>query len=542
MADTYNDPVNNPMGALRALSGPTQQMMQQQQQSWNQHQEQLKKLIEMQGDKEPERDESERWGAMASAASVHPPLVGGFGALLANIGGAYGKTLAAQRARDYERQEQIVKLSQAGSLGAGSMTALTQAMVDPYKWAPGLGMMEKSTGNIQLPANLIPEYNKIQQGYYKHATEQRMPNAEEWSHAMARQDMMALMSNRNIAGGRTVPPGGFQAPSAAPGTAPLASAPPAQPGETPPTAAPGAAPLRTDPNTPLRKGEDFGLSLKPGTDTKALAAQFKRGEDAAVASGDYEKANELRMIRQRIESGQFDAAGEAAAPAKVPASTYRNIPDEKGREKTAEESAKMYTQQFEENVVKPAAAFTNTGKMMQDFNNLAQMQSALKSGKFKEFMGGEGGKWIMTVADPKSDLYKGISNAQEAEKLSATMVNNILMAAKGIQTEGDAQRARSQITNLGNSDEANKYLEAYMLETARQLKLREKMGREYKKTNGTYEGYDDAWAESPIMSARGSVKKIGSTWIGLSQYINKFKDKNPSATDQDAIQAWNGVK
>jgi hypothetical protein len=155
-------------------------------------------------------------------------------------------------------------------------------------------------------------------------------------------------------------------------------------------------------------------------------------------------------------------------------------------------------------------------------------------------MAGDTGKWALSFLPQDSDLSKGIANAQEAEKLTAQMVNQILLAAKGVQTEGDAQRARSQITQIGSDPDANAYVEAYVTETARQLKMREKMGREHKNKTGTYEGYDDAWQASPIMTdAKGSVKKIGSKWIGLTQYIDKFRSKYPSATDNDAVASWN---
>jgi hypothetical protein len=213
-----------------------------------------------------------------------------------------------------------------------------------------------------------------------------------------------------------------------------------------------------------------------------------------------------------------------------------------GAKETAKAGAKIYAESFEENVVKPAFAFGNTAKIMQDFNALGQMQTALKNGKLKEFMGGETGKVLLSFLPSDSDLAKGIANAQEAEKLTAGMVNQILLAAKGVQTEGDAQRARSQVTSIGIDPDANKYIEAYLGETSRQLKLREKFGRAHKSQHGTYEGYDDAWSASPLMTeARSSVKKLGNTWVGVTQYIDKFKVKNPSATDSDAIRAWNAI-
>ena len=45
-----------------------------------------------------------------------------------------------------------------------------------------------------------------------------------------------------------------------------------------------------------------------------------------------------------------------------------------------------------------------------------------------------------------------------------------------------------------------------------------------------------------MKEAKGSVKKLGSLWIGLTQYVDKFKAKYPGATDSDAVASWNRVK
>lgn len=203
----------------------------------------------------------------------------------------------------------------------------------------------------------------------------------------------------------------------------------------------------------------------------------------------------------------------------------------------------MYAESFNTDVLKPLQSFQDTNRIMQDFNNLGAMNAALKNGKLKEFMGGETGKWATSFLPEDSDLRKGISNAQEAEKLTQQMVNKILLAAKGVQTEGDAQRARSQVTSIGIDPDANKYIEAFIGETARQLKLREQSGLAHKSKTGNWEGYDQAWQNNPLMKeAKGSVKKLGSQWIGLTQYVDKFKAKYPEATDSDAVASWNRVK
>ena len=117
------DPVTNPQGALSAMAlDPMRQMMLNQQQG-QQDIENLKKIA----DQSRANDPTEQWANMAKAASAVPPVVGNFGQLLAQIGGAYGSTLAAQEQRNLQNQMEIAKARQSMGMGQGSMTALMQA-------------------------------------------------------------------------------------------------------------------------------------------------------------------------------------------------------------------------------------------------------------------------------------------------------------------------------------------------------------------------------------------------------------------------------
>lgn len=487
-----NDPVTNPLGALQELA------VQRAQSAVPQQQAQLSKLMAM-ADGNPATAEAERWGAMAQAASMHPPVVGGFGQLLASIGGAYGKTLAAQEQQAFNNNLAVSKVMDSPSMwriGGGRPAAGAQGVVTRTDADGNIYIISKADGSIihKVSSEQSPQYVKLVDRFFQEAMERgeyaTVDEAREWA-----QDQAA----------RTLGRGAMRAPAA---TAPVAEEPAAR-----------------------QRAPEIDM---PPQDAARWMKTLKRQQEEAAALGNYEEALRLKTALQEMQNAA--GAGGAAPMPRLDTAA------KKGREKTAEESAKIYADSFEEQVVKPAAAFTNTAKIMQEFNNLGQMQSALKNGKLKEYMAGEGGKWVLQFVDKNSDLAKGIANAQEAEKLTAGMVNQILLAAKGVQTEGDAQRAKSQVTQVGVSEDANRYVEAYVAETARQLQMREKFGRSHKNASGTYEGYDDAWRASPLMKeARGSVKKLGNTWIGVTQYMEKFLEKNPTAKEQDAIRSWNAL-
>jgi hypothetical protein len=500
MVDAVN-PVTNPMGALQSLALNRAQTGTQQ---YDTEFEALKKAAV----NAPEYDSAERWANMAQAAAKVPPVVGGFGALLANVGGAYGQTLTAQNQRNYDRQLQITKLAGDQATfknlgGIGRTSAGAQGVITRTDPDGNVHIINKADGSVvnTISPSQSPQFVKLVDRFVQEGAERGEFKTMDELHAWATQEA------GRIVGGQRQP------------TQPQMSTPVTSMGQQ--TASP-------------QSGMDPIVDV-PAQDINPWIAKLKQEESLAVSQGDYARAKEVSDARRALE---------ANAPQGGLTLPRRDTSVQKGKEKTAEKSAELYANQFEESVVKPAMAVANTGKIMQDFNNLSQMQGAIKGGKFKEFMAGDTGKWILSVAKPGSDIAKGIANAQEADMLTAGMVNQILMAAKGVQTEGDADRARSQVTQVGKSEDANKYVEAYLGETARQLQMREKMGREHKNTSprGTYEGFDDAWRQSPIMTqARGSVKKLGNTWVGLTQYAEKFMAKNPGATMADAVGSWNKI-
>jgi hypothetical protein len=486
-----NDPVTNPLGALQEMAvGPAQSLLRQQEDSWNERQAQVGALKQLAMPNE-EADSTARWAAMAQAAALHPPVVGGFGQLLASIGGAYGRTLAAQEQQNFNKQLAITRLMDDGYKGASTAAALMRSAGLGRGGASGTGKFVPVPGT---PGLMVNNVTREQLDLRDAASQNQVLNIFGKLRGDYSTDEEALQAAYAVFGGTR---GQLHAPTIAAAGKP-------------------------------------NVVLEPGTDIAALIKQLERDEAEAVALGDYTHAREVQEAKRAI-SDHAKLLG-VGAPIRKDKAAFE------GAKETAKAGAKIYAESFEENVVKPAFAFGNTAKIMQDFNALGQMQTALKNGKLKEFMGGETGKVLLSFLPSDSDLAKGIANAQEAEKLTAGMVNQILLAAKGVQTEGDAQRARSQVTSIGIDPDANKYIEAYLGETSRQLKLREKFGRAHKSQHGTYEGYDDAWSASPLMTeARSSVKKLGNTWVGVTQYIDKFKVKNQSATDSDAIRAWNAI-
>jgi hypothetical protein len=498
-----------------------QSYLEQQQAAYNADMEKYAQMV--QASQQPGANEAQMWGSMAGAAASVAPTWGNIGAMLGRTGQAYGQQQAMEQQLNIKNQADLTKTRQAEVRALESKDQQAHLLKALYGGNKGANPTIKVVDGKLIKYDPLTDTTEVLSGsqdqikaklfktFYDKAVANEMENPE----AYAQQQVEKTLGRF---GGTTVTGSANNIPGVK-------------------SAAPQAQTEYTDPMPEQAQMTD-ALSASLSPEDQALAARLIQRINAnpTAAKNDTRRLEEILMKYQTGAPSQ-----QPAAP--VPGMTYVDKPKKEAAIESSKEGAKMYGESFKTDVLAPLHAFQDTGKIMQDFNSLGEMQSALKNGKLKEFMGGETGKWAMSVLPENSDLRKGIANAQESEKLTASMVNKILMAAKGVQTEGDAQRARSQVTSIGVDPDANKYVEAYINETARQLKMREQSGLAHKQATGNWEGYDQAWANNPIMKeAKGSVKKFGSTWVGLTQYIEKFKAKNQGATDSDAIASWNKVK
>jgi hypothetical protein len=141
MADQAVDPVTNPLASLQAMAAqrlPARMEMQD---------AQLENLQQI-ATRSPESEENERYASMASAAAQVPPMVGNFGALLANIGGAYGKTLAQQNRQAFADQVTIAKQMDASNLYRSMGSAGKSGVGSTGKFVPVNGVEGLMVNNI----------------------------------------------------------------------------------------------------------------------------------------------------------------------------------------------------------------------------------------------------------------------------------------------------------------------------------------------------------------------------------------------------------
>ena len=125
--------------------------------------------------------------------------------------------------------------------------------------------------------------------------------------------------------------------------------------------------------------------------------------------------------------------------------------------------------------------------------------------------------------------------------VSARLVNSELNKAKGPQTEGDAQRAKSTLASLTNEVDANRFLVKSLRATNARKIEQSAFYESILERDGTLKNADKEWSafkrKTPMLSA--SVLDQES---GLPMFFNEFSAKaqaaNPSASKEQIINAW----
>jgi hypothetical protein len=280
-----------------------------------------------------------------------------------------------------------------------------------------------------------------------------------------------------------------------------------------------------------------------------MADKFPKGRESIVSTGQ-------QGFVPMPETNPTVAVPQASTPSATGTTKYGSELNQKvkiaGGEADAKAAVDLAKTDYEANINTPyqaANSLHNTTKNFMDI--MSKATAAEKSGKGMEILAGPVGSWAAMLAPKDSPLYKNIVTAQTADQLSASMVQAILQAAKGVQTEGDADRAKTQVVNVGKSADANEWMAAYIKETYQQQSLKKQAADTHRESTGSLVGHDKPWRSSVFMVGSDGVKPDSSVkyvngrgYMGLSEYLNLYKTKAQENgfegnADRAALVNWN---
>lgn len=274
-----------------------------------------------------------------------------------------------------------------------------------------------------------------------------------------------------------------------------------------------------------------------GADIKTLLAPPKPPEIREVKRGD-------RIVTEQFnpQTGQFEQIADAQ---RFNPNSGNNISvnvNSGGEEVEREEIAKVDARQY-------GSVLERADSSQEILDNLSQFELIdVETGALEPAKVG-----LAAIVEGFGVDASGIANVSNAEAFNAvsnTLVNKVLNAAKGPQTDQDAARAKQTIANLGDTPAGAKFkINAMKALAMRDVEMAEfiqdKMDNQ--RANGEMVSFSKArteWnnfkRETPLLS---SAVKNPST--GLPVFFYEFKEnaqrKRPGITEQEVLEAWRKV-
>lgn len=138
------------------------------------------------------------------------------------------------------------------------------------------------------------------------------------------------------------------------------------------------------------------------------------------------------------------------------------------------------------------------GKKIADYDALDRLfANGLKTGATEDFKN-EAAKLMMALGFTQKDLdalgFQNVANVEGFKTLQARATMNALLDQKGVQTEGDSQRASLTWASIGNTSVGNKWINQYARNLANRERDRAKFLRSEMRKNGNdIMAAEDAW-------------------------------------------------
>ena len=137
-------------------------------------------------------------------------------------------------------------------------------------------------------------------------------------------------------------------------------------------------------------------------------------------------------------------------------------------------------------------------------------------------------------------MVREAQNIKQVMPLLTKLANDRLLLAKGVQTEGDAQRAFNEFVKITDPKEAADFLYKWTSELANRAKFKNELYQASKERENTWQKGENYWRKSDYAQTSPMAIFNGKPW-SFSEWRDKFltANKKNGATISDAIVEWN---
>lgn len=257
---------------------------------------------------------------------------------------------------------------------------------------------------------------------------------------------------------------------------------------------------------------------------------------AGFASSDTRQPPTAPVGEQGIPRSAPTAPGNptALAPAQNVPLTYLDRVDQARLKEMEIESEKAGVKEYNEEIVPAAKAAENTLNNLSAIRQIAITPGALAPLKEKV------GSWMEALGMDNS-LVRQAQGIQEIRPILSKIANDRLLLAKGIQTEGDAQRAFNEFMQITDTQKAIDFMLAWSQELANRSKTKQDVYDVAKQETKSRQHGSKYWGMTDYSQAAPVAILNGRPWT-FTEWRDKFIKANPDAMDQDktlAIKEWN---
>lgn len=187
---------------------------------------------------------------------------------------------------------------------------------------------------------------------------------------------------------------------------------------------------------------------------------------------------------------------------------------------------------YNDNILPASKAAENT------LNNVSMLRQIPRTqGAFLPYKA-QVGSILEALGISDNKLVREANSVQEMRPILSKIANDRLLLAKGVQTEGDAQRAFNEFVKITDTEKATEYMYTWASELARRAQMRDQVSQQSYKDTGSRRSQNEYWGMTDYAKTAPVAILNGRPW-GFSEWRDKFLKSNPTATLRNAIDEWN---
>lgn len=216
-----------------------------------------------------------------------------------------------------------------------------------------------------------------------------------------------------------------------------------------------------------------------------------------------------------------------------PAIAYKDKAEEARKKEYATESEKLALKDYDENVKVPGQVAEST------LNNIGMLRQIPRTqdmfAPYREQLGA-----AMGAMGLDGKMATEAENLQQVRPILAKIANDRLLLAKGVQTEGDAQRAFNEFVKITDTQKAADFMYAWAEELANRAKFKKQVYELSAKEKGTMREGSSYWDKTDYARAAPVAILNGRPWT-YTAWKQAFAKANPDASAADLIETWNSL-